>query len=64
MRRKKIKRIEKNKAPAKRLEEWGLWPVPAGMKIEVAKQDGRWHAPNPIAATEELFACLPALLEG
>ena len=33
-------------------------------KIEEAKKNGQWYAPNPMAVTEEQIACLSALLKG
>ena len=32
-------------------------------KIEDAKKNGQWDAPNPMAITEEQIACLSKLLE-
>lgn len=64
MRRGKSKWSEKNKALAKSLEEQGLMTDFGRKKIEEAKENGQWYAPNPMAVTEEQIACLSALLQG
>ncbi len=64
MRRKKSKWSEKNKELVKRLEERGLMTDFGREKIEEAKKDGQWDAPNSMTITEEQIACLSALLEG
>lgn len=63
-RRKSSKWSEKNKALAQRLEERGLMTGFGRAKIEEARQNGRWDAPNPMAVTEEQIAQLSAMLEG
>ena len=64
LRREKSKWSEKNKALVKRLEEQGMMTDFGRKKIEEAKQNGQWYAPNPMAVTEEQIACLSALLKG
>lgn len=64
MRREKSKWSEKNKALAGRLEERGLMTDFGRKKIEEAKKNGQWYAPNPMAVTEEQIACVCAVLEG
>lgn len=63
-RREKSKWSEKNKALAQKLEAQGLMTDFGREKIEQAKQNGQWDAPNPMAVTEEQIAQLSALLEG
>ena len=64
MRREKSKWSEKNKALAASLEERGLMTDFGRQKIEEAKENGQWYAPNPMAVTEEQIAQVSALLEG
>ena len=64
MRREKSKWSEKNKPLAQSLEERGLMTDSGREKIEAAKQNGQWYAPNPMAVTEEQIAAVSALLEG
>ena len=64
MRREKSKWSEKNKSLAQSLEERGLMTDSGREKIEAAKQNGQWYAPNPMAFTEEQIAAVSALLEG
>ena len=65
MRREKSKWSEKNKALVKSLEERGLMTDFGRKKIEEARKNGQWDAPNPLAIiTEEQIACVSALLEG
>lgn len=64
MRREKSKWSEKNKVLAQRLEEQGLMTDPGRRKIEEAKRNGLWYAPDPMAVTEEQVAQVSALLEG
>ncbi len=64
MRREKRKWSEKNKALVQNLEERGLMTDFGRTKIEEAKKNGQWYAPNPMAVTEEQIACLSALLKG
>ena len=64
MRREKSKWSEKNKALVQNLEERGLMTDFGRTKIEEAKKNGQWYAPNPMAVTEEQIACLSALLKG
>lgn len=64
-RRKNSKWSEKNKALAKSLEERGLMTEFGRRRIDEARQNGRWDAPNPLAViTEEQIAGLSARLEG
>ena len=64
MRREKSKWSEKNKALVQNLEERRLMTDFGRTKIEEAKKNGQWYAPNPMAVTEEQIACLSALLKG
>lgn len=64
MRREKSKWSEKNKALVQNLEERGLMTDFGRTKIEEAKKNGQWYAPNPMAVTAEQIACLSALLKG
>ena len=64
MRREKSKWSEKNKELVKSLEERGLLTDFGRKKIEEAKKNGQWDAPNPMAVTEEQIAQVSALLEG
>ncbi len=64
MRREKSKWSAKNKALVKSLEERGLMTDFGRQKIEEAKSNGQWYAPDPMAVTEEQIACVAALLEG
>lgn len=64
MRRAQSKWSEKNKALAQILEARGLMTDFGRQKIEEAKQNGQWLAPQPPAITEEQIACLSTLLEG
>lgn len=64
MRRPNSKWSAKNKALAERLEAQGLMTDFGRRKIEEAKENGQWHAPNPMAITEEQIARVSALLEG
>ena len=61
-RREKSKWSEKNKALAQRLEERGRMTRFGRAKIEEAKENGQWDAPDPVAVTEEQVACLSAQL--
>lgn len=64
-RRENSKWSEKNKALVKRLEKQGLMTDFGRKKIEEAKKNGQWDAPNPLAIiTEEQIACLSVLLRG
>ncbi len=62
MRRERSKWSEKNKALARSLEERGLMTDFGRVKIEEAKKNGQWNAPNPLAVTEEQIARVTALL--
>ena len=63
-RRERSKWSEKNKALVKRLEEQGLMTDFGREKIEEAKRNGQWDAPDLMAViTEEHVASLSALLE-
>ena len=55
---------EKNKALTQSLEERGLMTGFGRKKIEEAKKNGQWDAPNPMAVTEEQIAQVAGLLEG
>lgn len=64
-RRENSKWSEKNKKLAKTLDEQGLMTDFGRKKIDEAKKNGQWDAPNPLAIiTEEQIASLSALLEG
>ncbi len=65
LRRENSKWSEKNKALVKSLEERGLMTDFGRKKIDEAKKNGQWDAPNPLAViTEEQIAGLSAILEG
>ena len=64
MRREKSKWSEKNKALTKSLEERGLMTEFGRRKIEEARKNGQWDAPDPMAVSEEQLALVSALLEG
>lgn len=55
---------EKNKALVRSLEERGLMTDHGRRKIEEARKDGRWDAPDLMALTGEQLARFSALLEG
>lgn len=63
-RREKSKWSEKNKALAKSLEARGLMTAFGREKIEEAKRNGQWDAPDLMALGEKEVAVLSALLEG
>ena len=63
MRREKSKWSEKNKALAESLEKRGLMTESGRKKIEEAKENGQWYAPDSMAVTEEQIARLSALLK-
>lgn len=64
-RRENSKWSEKNKALVKKLEEQGLMTDFGRKKVDEAKKNGQWDAPNPLAIiTDEQIACLSALLKG
>lgn len=63
-RRDRSKWSEKNKALVQALEERGLMTDLGRAKVEEAKRNGQWYAPNPMAVTEAQIAGLSALLEG
>ena len=63
-RRKDSKWSEKNKALARDLERRGLMTPSGREKIEEAKQNGQWDAPDLMTLTEEQTEELSALLEG
>ena len=63
-RRDRSKWSEKNKTLVQVLEERGLMTDLGRAKVEEAKRNGQWYAPNPMAVTEEQIAGLSALLEG
>ena len=55
-RRERSKWSEKNKALVQVLEERGLMTDLGRAKVEEAKRNGQWYAPNPMAVTEEQIA--------
>lgn len=63
-RREKSKWSVKNKALVQRLEAQGLMTDLGRKKVEEAKQNGQWYAPDPMAVTEDQIACLSSLLSG
>ncbi len=63
IRREKSKWSEKNKALAEKLEEQGRMTDFGRKKIEEAKKNGQWNAPNAMVVTEEQLAFLSELLE-
>ncbi len=65
LRRENSKWSEKNKALVKSLDEQGLMTDFGRKKIDEAKKNGQWDAPNPLAViTDEQIARLSSLLEG
>ena len=64
MRRERSKWSEKNKALVQSREERGLMTDFGRKKMEEAKKNGQWYAPNPMAVTEEQILQVSALLEG
>lgn len=62
-RRAKSKWSEKNKTLAKSLEERGLMTDFGRKKIEEAKQNGQWDAPDLMRVAEEEIAVLSGLLK-
>lgn len=64
MRREKSKWSEKNKKLVQSLEERGLMTDFGRRKIEQAKQNGQWDAPDLMTLGEEEIALVSALLEG
>lgn len=63
MRREKSRWSEKNKALAKSLEEQGLMTDLGRKKIEEAKKNGQWDAPDLMKIGEKEIAVLSTLLE-
>lgn len=63
-RREKSKWSDKNKRLAQSLESRGRMTDFGRKKIEEAKQNGQWDAPDLMALTDEHVAVLSALLEG
>lgn len=63
MRREKSKWSEKNKKLVEKLEKQGIMTDFGRKKIEEAKKNGQWYAPNPMAVTEEQIAMLSELLK-
>ena len=63
MRRHKSKWSEKNKALVKSLEDRGLMTDPGRKKIEEAKENGQWDAPDPMAVTEDQIVSVLELLK-
>lgn len=65
LRREKSKWSEKNKALIQKLEERGLMTDLGREKIQEAKENGQWDAPDlMVTVAEEQAAQLAALLEG
>ncbi len=64
LRRENSKWSEKNKALTERLEKLGLMTDYGRKKIEEAKKNGQWDAPDAPAVTEEQIGSLSARLEG
>ena len=64
IRREKSKWSKKNKELAQSLEKRGLMTDFGRAKIQEAKENGQWDAPDPMAVTDQQIACLSALLEG
>ncbi len=65
LRRKKSKWSEKNKALVQRLEEKGLMTDLGREKVQEAKENGQWDAPDlMVTVGEEQVVQLSALLEG
>ena len=62
-RREKSKWSDKNKKLVQSLEERGLMTDHGRKKIEEAKKNGQWDAPDLMALTEKHVACLTSLLE-
>ncbi len=62
-RREKSKWSEKNKALVKSLEERGLMTDYGREKIEAAKKNGQWDAPDLMTVAEKEVAVLAALLQ-
>ena len=63
-RRAKSKWSEKNKALVRRLEQQGRMADLGRRKIEEAKRNGQWDAPDLMALTQEQVDQISALLEG
>ncbi len=63
-RREKSKWSAKNKALVQSLEERGLMTDFGRRKVEEARKNGQWDAPDPMTVTEEQIAQVSALLEG
>ena len=63
-RRQKSKWSEKNKALVQDLEKQGLMTDFGRAKIEEARENGQWDAPDLMGLTEEQVAFVAALLEG
>ena len=63
-RREKSKWSEKNKTLVKSLEERGLMTDLGREKIEAAKKNGQWDAPDLMAVGEKEVAVLSTILEG
>ena len=63
-RRAKSKWSDKNKAIVNSLEERGLMTDFGREKIEEAKKNGQWNAPDLMSLGEEAIAVLSSLLQG
>ena len=63
LRRKNSKWSDKNKALVETLEKRGIMTGYGRMKIEEAKKNGQWDAPNPLEVTDEQIAILSDLLQ-
>lgn len=64
-RREKSRWSEKNKALVQKLEERGLMTDPGREKVQEAKENGQWDAPDlMVTVGEEQAAQLASILEG
>ena len=63
MRRENSKWSEKNKTLVETLEKQGIMTGYGKVKIEEAKKNGQWNAPNSMAITDEQIAVLSDLLK-
>jgi len=63
MRRENSKWSEKNKTLVETLEKQGIMTDYGRVKIEEAKKNGQWNAPNSMAITDEQIAVLSDLLK-
>jgi len=63
MRRENSKWSKKNKTLVETLEKQGIMTDYGRVKIEEAKKNGQWNAPNSMAITDEQIAVLSDLLK-